>query len=130
MISWWGLFHRFSNVLGWTISAEQLSYLVISFYIFNFKNLKGPNFYITDQISTYSTWFTSAFIIFLKFSQINKEWPNIMGEAILQKVCIIWSPPLYFNFRNLKSSNSKPIIRFQFVLHDSAGFFSLFKNFL
>ena len=60
----------------------------------------------------------------LKLLQI-KEWgPNFWGEPILQKVWIIWSTPLYFNFKSFLDPNSSSCIRFECVLHDSEVLFS------
>ena len=53
-----------------------------------------------------------------------------MGEPILLNDWIISSPLLYFDFRNLKDSNSWSFIRFQCVLDDSAGLFYGFWHFL
>ena len=40
------------------------------------------------------------------------------GEPILQKVSLIWSPYLYFNFKSFMDQNSSSFIRFQSILHD------------
>ena len=72
----------------------------------------------------HSAWFRSTFLRVLKFLQI-KEWgPNFFGELILQKVWIIWSLFLYFNFKSFVEPNSWSFIRFQCILHDSAVVFS------
>ena len=42
----------------------------------------------------------------------------------------IWSPLVYFNFKNLSHPNSSSSSRFQWILHDSAAPFSIFSNFL
>ena len=52
------------------------------------------------------------------------EGPNFWGEPILQKVWIIWSHLLYFNFKSFKYSISSSFIRFQCILHDSGILFS------
>ena len=52
------------------------------------------------------------------------------AQPILQNGWIIWSPLLYLNSRNLRDSNSLSFIRFQWVLHDSPAFFSIFRIFL
>ena len=52
-----------------------------------------------------------------------------MGEPILQKVWIIWSRLLYFNFKSFLDPDSSPFIRFQCILYDSGVLFSEFSNF-
>ena len=51
------------------------------------------------------------------------------GESILQKVWIIWSPFLYFNFKSFMDPKWSPFIRFQCILHDSEVLFSESCNF-
>ena len=69
-------------------------------------------------------WFRSTFLRVLKFLQI-KEWvPNFCGEKILQKVGIIWSSLLYFNFKSFMDPNSSSFIRFQWIPHKSGVLFS------
>ena len=55
--------------------------------------------------------------------------PNFWGEPILQRVWIIWSPLLYFNFKTFMEPNSSSLIRFQCILHDSGVVFSESWNF-
>ena len=77
----------------------------------------------------YSVWFRSTFLTVLKFLQI-KEWvPNFCGEKILQKVWIIWSSLLYFNFKSFMDPNSSSFIRFQWIPHKSGVLFSEPSNF-
>ena len=70
----------------------------------------------------HSAWFTRSFLRLLKFLQIGG--PNFWGEPILQKVWIIWSPLLYFNFKSFMDPNWLLFIRFQCILHDSGVLFS------
>ena len=72
----------------------------------------------------HSGWFRSIFLRVLKFLQIKEGGPNFLGERILQKVWIIWSPILYFNFKSLMETISSSSIRFQFILHDLGILFS------
>ena len=71
----------------------------------------------------HSAWFKGTFVRVLKCLQINQ------GEPILQKVWIIWSPLLYFNFKSFMDPNSSPFITFQCILHDSGVLFSASWNF-
>ena len=77
----------------------------------------------------HSAWFTSTFFRLLKFLQIKQRGPNFWGEPILQKVWIISSPLLYFNFKSFPDPNSSSFIRFQCILHDSGVPFSESWNF-
>ena len=76
-----------------------------------------------------SAWFRTTFFRVLKFLQIKEGGPNFLGEPILQKVWIIWSPLLYFNFKSFMDPNSSSFIRFQCILHDSGVLFSESWNF-
>ena len=58
------------------------------------------------------------------FYKLKRGGPNFCGEPILQKVSIIWSPLLYFNFKSFTDWNSSSFIRFQCILHDSGVLFS------
>ena len=60
----------------------------------------------------HSAWLRGTFLRVLKCPQIKK------GEPILQKVSIIWSHLLYFNFKSFMDPNSLSFIRFQCILHD------------
>ena len=77
----------------------------------------------------HSAWFRSTFLRVLKFLQIKEGGPNFWVEPILQKVWIIWSPLLYFNFKSFMDPNSSSFIRFQCILHDSGVLFSESWNF-
>ena len=77
----------------------------------------------------HSAWFRSTFRRVLKFLQINEGWPNFWGEPILQKVWIIWSLLLYFNFKSFMDTISTSCIRFQCIPHDSGVLFSESLNF-
>ena len=50
----------------------------------------------------YSGWFRSTFLRNSKLLQIKERVPNISEEPILQKVWIICSTLLYFNFKSFK----------------------------
>ena len=77
----------------------------------------------------HSAWFRITFLRVLKFLQIKEGGPNFWGEPILQKVWIIWSPLLYFNFKSFLDPNSPSFIRFQSILHESGRLFSESWNF-
>ena len=77
----------------------------------------------------HSAWFRSTFLGVLKYLQIKEGGPNFWMEPILQKVWIIWSLLLYFNFRSFMDPNSSSFIRFQCILHDSGVLFSESWNF-
>ena len=75
----------------------------------------------------HSAWFRSTFLRVLKFVQIKEGGPNFWGDPILQNVWIIWSPLLIFNLKSFLDSNSSSFIRFQSILHESGGLFSVLK---
>ena len=77
----------------------------------------------------HSAWFRSTFLRLSKYLQLKEGGPNFWGEPILQKVWIIWSPLLYFNFKSFLDPNSLSFIRFQCILHDSGVLFSMSWNF-
>ena len=77
----------------------------------------------------HSAWFRSTFFRVLKFLQIKEGGPSFWWEPILQKVWIIWSPLLHFNFKSSKYPISSSFIRFQCILHDSGVLFSESWNF-
>ena len=64
------------------------------------------------------------FVRLLKFLQIKEVGPNFWGKPILQKVWIIWSSLLYFNFQSSKYRISSSFISFQCILLDSGVLFS------
>ena len=76
----------------------------------------------------HSAWFRSTSCRVLKFLQIKEGGPNFCGEPILQKVWIIGSAFLYFNFKSFMDPNSSPFIRFQCILHDIGVLFSVSWN--
>ena len=71
----------------------------------------------------HSAWWESSFLRVLKFLEIKE------GEPISQEVLIIWSPLLYFNFKNWMNIISSSFIRFQCILHDPEVLFSESWNF-
>ena len=66
---------------------------------------------------------------FWNFCKLKRGGPNFWGEPILQKVWIIRSPLLYFNFKSFMDQDSSSFIRFQCILHDSGLLFSESWNF-
>ena len=76
-----------------------------------------------------SAWFRSTFLRVFKFLQIKEEGSNFWGKPILQKVWIICSPHLYFNFKSFIDQNFLSFIRFQWILHDSGVLFPDSSNF-
>ena len=95
------------------------------------SELFGPPFCISILKVWFSTpgWFGSTFLRVLKFLQIKDGGLNFWWEPILQKVWIIWSSVLYFNFKSFLDPNSLSFIRFQCILHDSGVLFSESWNF-
>ena len=75
-------------------------------------------------------WFSSSFLIVLKFLQIKEVGPNFWVAPILQKVGIIWRPLLYLNFKSCVDLNSPSFIRFECILHDLRSTFLWVLKFL
>ena len=96
---------------------------------FNFKSFIYGNFFGIHSIYIYSAWLRSTFLNVLKFLQVKEGGPNFLGDPILQKVWIIWSPFLYLNFKSFVDPNSLSFIIFQWLLHDSGVLFEESWNF-
>ena len=77
----------------------------------------------------HSAWFRGLFSEIWNFCKLKRGGPNFWGEPILQKVWIIRSPLLYFNFKSFMDQDSSSFIRFQCILHDSGVLFSESWNF-
>ena len=77
----------------------------------------------------HSSWIWITFVRVLKFLQIKEGGYNFWREPILQKVWIIWSPFLYFNFESFMDPNLSSFIRFQCIPHESVVPLSEFWNF-
>ena len=71
----------------------------------------------------------STFLRVFKFLQIQEWGPNFWMKTILQKVWIIWSLLLYFNFKSLTDPNCSSFVRFQCIVHDSGVLLSECQNF-
>ena len=115
--------------MGETNSAERPNYLVNPLLYFLFKNLKETNslsFISFHCILHVSVVFLSIFENFFKLKRADLiSW----CEPILQNDWIIWSPLVYFLFKNLEDSNFSSFIWFRCTIHDSVVFFSVFENF-
>ena len=80
-------------------------------------------------MSMHFAWFSSTFLRALKFVEIKETGPTFWGEPILQKVWIIWSRLLYFNFKSFMYPNFLSFIRFQCILYGSLVLFWESGNF-
>ena len=77
----------------------------------------------------HSAWFRSTFLRVLKFLQVIKGGPTFWVKPIFQKVWIICSPLLYFNFKSFMVSYFLSFIGFECIPHDSGVPFSGSRNF-
>ena len=93
---------------------------------FNFKSSK---YLFSSSFIRFQCILQDSGVLFLKYLQIKEGRPNFWWEKILQKVWIIWSPLLYFNFKSFMDPNFLSFIRFQCILHDSVVLFSESWNF-
>ena len=107
---------------GWIIGSHLV--------YFNFKNLRDPNSSSSSRFQCILHDSAVPFSIFSNFLKLKSGDLIYWGEPILQNSWIIWSPLVYFNFKNLSHPNSLSSSRFQCILHDSAVLFSVFSNFL
>ena len=108
----------------WREAILQKVWIIWSpFLYFNFKSFMDPNSLSLITFSMHSAWFGSTFFRDLKFLQIKEGRGNFLGESILQKVWMICSPILYFNFKSFMEPNSLSFIRFQCILHGSRVLF-------
>ena len=96
------------------------------FFYFNFRNLKHPNSssFIRFQWVLHDS--PTVLSIFWNFLKLKRGDVISWWEPILQNGWIILSPLLYFNFRNLRDSNSSGFIEVQWVPIDSPVLFSIF----
>ena len=100
------------NFLDGTNSAKWLNYLIPLLY-FNFRNFRESNslsFIALQWVPIDSPVLLSIFWNFfkLKTGDLISWW-----EPVVQNGWIIWSPLLYFNFRNLRDRSSSSFVRFQ-----------------
>ena len=77
----------------------------------------------------HSPWWRNTFLRVLKVLQVKELGPDFCVEPIWQRVWIIWSPLLYFNFKSFMDPNSLSFIRSQRILHEWVVLFSEFWNF-
>ena len=96
---------------------------------FNFKSFMDPN---SSSFIRFQCILHDSGVLFSEpwnFYKL-KRGDLISGvEPMLQKVWIIWSPLLYFNFKSFTDPHSSSFIRFQYILHDSGVRFSESWNF-
>ena len=119
------------DLIFWRESILQNSWIIWSTLLyFNFRNLKDPNSLSFIRFQ----WFLhdSALLFSVIWNFLKSKRGDLISRAepSLQNDWIIWSPLLYFNYRNWRDPNSLSLIRFQCMLHDSAVLFSGLWNFL
>ena len=66
---------------------------------------------------------------FWNFYKLKRRGPDFWGEPILQKVSIIWSRLLYFNFKSFVDPTSLSLIRSHCIVHGWGVLFSESWNF-
>ena len=133
------LFSVFSNFLklkrgeliSWGEPILQNSWIIWSPLLhFNFENLSHLNSSSSSRFQCILQDSAVHFSVFSNFLKLKRGDLISWGEPILENGGIIWSPLLYFNFKNLSDPNSSSSRRFQCILHDSGVLFSVFSNFL
>ena len=93
------------NFFGGTNSAERMNYLIHLLYL-NFRSLKDSNSLSFIRFQCFLHDSVVLFSAFLNFVKLKRGDLISPGDPILQNGRIIWSPLLYFNFRNFKDPNS------------------------
>ena len=115
--------------IGWTNSAERLNYLVPPSVFQLKKNLMNQSSSFFSRFYCILLHVSAVFLSdFKNFLQLKRVDLISLGGPFLQNGWIIWSPLLYFNFKSWKDSKSLSFVRFQFVRHDTAVFFTFFWN--
>ena len=93
---------------------------------FNFKWFTDTNSSSFIRFQWISLDWGLPFSDFWNFYKLKSGGSTFWWKPILQKVWMIWSPILYFNFKTLKDPNSSSFITFQCILHDPGVYFSYF----
>ena len=120
-----------AELISWGEPILQNGWIIWSLLLyFNFKNLRDPNSSSSSRFQCILHDSAVLFSVFSNFLKLKRGDLISWGEPILQNGWIIWSPLLYFNFKNLRDPNSSSSSRFQCILHDSAVVFSFFWYFL
>ena len=88
------------NFLGGTNSAKQLNYFVPP-SVFHLQKFEGLKFFVIHWILMGSTWLTSTFANFLKFTQIKDGDPNFSGETHSAEQLNYLLPPFCISIRQI-----------------------------
>ena len=118
------------NLISWGEPILQNSWIIWSPLLYfnsrNFRDSNSSSFIALPWVPIDSPVLFSIFWNFLKLKtgDLISWW-----EQIRKNSWIIWSPLLYFNFRNLKHPNSSSFFRFQWILHDPSALLWIFLNF-
>ena len=95
----------------------------------NFKSFLDPNSlsFIRSQCILHD-W-QVLFSEFWNLYKLKRRGPDFWGKPILQKVSIIWSRLLYFNFKSFVDPTSLSLIRSHCIVHGWGVLFSESWNF-
>ena len=115
-------------ISGGTNIAENLNYLFPPSVYFNFRSFMDPQFFSFIRSQCILLYSGVLFSESRNFYKLKSGGHNFWGDVILQKVWIIWSPLLYFNFKSFMDTNFWSFIRFQYILYDSVVLFSKSLN--
>ena len=110
-------------------TLEKLWIILPTLLYFNFKKLIDPNFLSFIRVQCILHHSGVLFSKPWKFYKLKEGGLNFWGEPILQKVWIIWSLLLHFNFKSFTDPNFLSFITFQCLLDDSGVLFSESWNF-
>ena len=98
---------KMAELISWGEPILQNRWIILSRLVyFNFKNLSDPNSSSSGRFQCILHDSAVLFLVFSNFLKIKRGDLISLGEPILQNGWIIWSPRLYFNFKNLRDPNS------------------------
>ena len=94
----------------------------------NFKSFVDPN---SSSLIRVQCMLHDSGVLLSDFFNFNKlkSGRNFWGTPILNKVWIVWSRLLYFNFKSFEYPRFSFFIRFECIMHDSGVPFSEASNF-
>ena len=98
---------KMAELISWREPILQNRWIILSPLVyFNFKNLSHPNSLSSSRFQCILHDSAVLFSVFSNFLKLKRGDLISWGEPILQNGWIIWSPLLYFNFKNLRDPNS------------------------
>ena len=113
----------------WEGILQKVWIIWAPFLYFNFKSFLHPNSLSLLRFHCTVHDLGLCFSESSNFYKLKRRGSNFLGEPILQKVRIMWSPLLYFNFKSFLNLSTSSFLRFQCILYDSGALSSEFSSF-